>query len=207
MAGASHLKPSSFAGSDNENPRSFMNQFESYLFVNDITDDKVKIHSLMLMIMPAGRCELWKNSLQLGENSTFDAVKQSFLNYFAPEAINYGDLISLYKLRQNGTDPVNYASNVIDRGLKINLSEDQIMNHIIAGADPEVHRFLLARNPGSLNELLSAMRNARTVSNSAQLNVLGAPGNNGELEDLRRQVQACVNTVTAGSYDPDPQKE
>ncbi|RWS23174.1 hypothetical protein B4U80_07563, partial [Leptotrombidium deliense] len=163
--------------------------------------DATKINKLPFYLKEAARD--WYSSYVTNSSvppRTWLSLKESLKNYFLPSSYNTYLRDRLHSAVQLPHQPVaNYILEKKTLCFKLdpNMSETDIIHHILEGIDPEIAKVIYTANPESVEKLLEVAKNAeRGTRNLAARLTREAKSNNGEISEMRQMMIQMSSLLT-----------
>ncbi|RWS27735.1 pol polyprotein-like protein [Leptotrombidium deliense] len=173
--------------------------------------DTTKINKLPFYLKDAARD--WYSSYVTNSSvppRTWLTLKESLKNYFLPSSYNTYLRDRLHSAVQLPHQPV--ANYILEKKtlcfkLDSNMSETDIIHHILEGIDPEIAKVIYTANPDSVEKLLEVAKNAeRGTRNLAARLTREAKTNSSEISDMR-QMMIQMSSLLTKLADEKPSKQ
>lgn len=152
-----------FTGRDSisVNPRIWLDKFECYGDLHQ-WDDQRKVKAFRLYL--GGAAELWYAGLGDAQKATFDALKQTFIDYFVTSRPKYAMEQELMNTDQRPGQTVDdFAADIQSKCSLLGKSDEDRRTYFVRGLLPELKAFVIARDCTTYEDALKTARLGATV--------------------------------------------
>ena len=213
ISGDGALLPPPFEGKASEDAENWLAYFVQYCTYKGI-DGKPQQLELWKLLM-RGQAHDYFASLPDDQKDTFAHMQAAFKRrYQQSELIKYRSAKDLFTRKQAITETVDdYVTLMRKMARKISetLDDDMVMYAILAGLQPQIASYVVAKAPKTTAELLDAARVAElTVQPAADTHwVEQLAEMQTEVKNLRKQLERCSTAVITSTSDrrsPTPER-
>jgi hypothetical protein len=170
--------PSSFSGTDNENPQNFLREVERYIHLNRIADEATKVIIFGTFISAGSQADIWWNALTTAQMASWAMVKAAFTMQWpaivvaAKSTLDYQRELLALRLKEDDVGEritvagVSMWSHLHYHGRLLKLVQDAgvanapVFIHQVREALPRVIRDLTSPAPATWTVFLDEIKNA-----------------------------------------------
>ncbi|KAG2754982.1 hypothetical protein P692DRAFT_20720691 [Suillus brevipes Sb2] len=170
--------PSSFSGTDNENPQNFLREVERYIHLNRIADEATKVIIFGTFISAGSQADIWWNALTTAQMASWATVKAAFTTQWpaivvaAKSTLDYQRELLVLRLKEDDVGEhitvagVSTWSHLHYHGRLLKLVQDAgvanalVFIHQVREALPRVIRNLTSPAPTTWTVFLDEIKNA-----------------------------------------------
>ncbi len=177
------LCPTPFYGYSTDDPKAFIDRFNTYATLQSMEDGR-KISACRMLLQ--GPADIWYLSLPEASKATWEAFKTAFLEAFGGSETQW---LLEQKMEDRkmlpGETVETYINDVRKLGNRAGASDTDIKRALVRGLTPELRSFVISQNPKTLDETISKIK----IGETAKVGEGSAALNSATVKELKTHLQ------------------
>lgn len=198
-------EPVIFNGRVSENPREWMNNFESYCKLNNIENEE-RILTFSLLIRAGAKN--WFNNLKPDDRSNWETIKDKFkIAYLDANKWINTQRIENRRL-QNNESCEKYITDVTDLALLVGMSDNELQKTLIRGLPHKLKWHVVSFNPMTIEETVQRiLLGEATLQCDEKDEIHGVESTDGRIVQLLDNINIRIDNLEKKLERQTPQEE
>ena len=200
------LCPTPFYGYSTDDPKAFIDRFNTYATLQSMEDGR-KISACRMLLQ--GPADIWYLSLAEASKATWEAFKTAFLEAFGGSETQW---LLEQKMEDRkiaaGETVETYINDIRKLANRAGASDTDIKRALVRGLRPELRSFVISQNPKTLDDTISKIKigeTAKVGESSTSLNSATVAELKTHLEKLEESQKTTLASIKMDLKNAAPQ--